>query len=337
MLPVIPCAISLRLTITGKRRADRLVNIDLPDTRSRETFRLDGELPYTHPADYFRSGVNVLRRHGFGFSSGFDCSVHGAIPLNAGTSSSSAMVVTWIQFLAMMSDRRERLPAMRAGALAHEAEVMEFDEPGGMMDQYATSTGGVMAIDFLPSCTVTPLPARLGAFVLGDSGEPKNTRLVLARVKERVLRIAAKLFADDAGPALARMTPEEAAREGRALPAEERRLLAATVENHMITREARELLASPSVTPGLLGSLLDRHQALLRDPLGISTPKIDRMLEAARAAGAYGGKINGSGGGGCMFAYAPEDPARAAAAVAAAGGTAYVVNVDEGTRIERSL
>ncbi len=32
-------------------------------------------------------------------------------------------------------------------------------------------------------------------------------------------------------------------------------------------------------------------------------------------AGAYGAKINGSGGGGCMFAYAPASPEKVKAAI----------------------
>ena len=34
---------------------------------------------------------------------------------------------------------------------------------------------------------------------------------------------------------------------------------------------------------------------------GVTTPAIDSMLEAARRAGAYGGKVCGAGGGGCLF------------------------------------
>jgi galactokinase len=80
--------------------------------------------------------------------------------------------------------------------------------------------------------------------------------------------------------------------------------------------------------------LLNDCQTVLRENLKISTPKIDRMLDAAMRAGAYGGKINGSGGGGCMFVYAPENAERVARAIEAAGGKAYIVEVDGGTRIE---
>ena len=40
---------------------------------------------------------------------------------------------------------------------------------------------------------------------------------------------------------------------------------------------------------------------------GVTTPDIDRMLEAARKAGAIGGKVCGAGGGGCLFCFG--DPA----------------------------
>jgi len=54
------------------------------------------------------------------------------------------------------------------------------------------------------------------------------------------------------------------------------------------------------------------------------------MIASALDAGALGAKINGSGEGGCMFAYAPRDPENVAAAVAAAGGKPFLVHVDEG-------
>ena len=66
----------------------------------------------------------------------------------------------------------------------------------------------------------------------------------------------------------------------------------------------------------------------------VSTPKIDKMLDAALRADALGGKINGSGGGGCMFAYAPERADRVAEAINRAGGKAYIVGVDVGTRVD---
>jgi D-glycero-alpha-D-manno-heptose-7-phosphate kinase len=40
---------------------------------------------------------------------------------------------------------------------------------------------------------------------------------------------------------------------------------------------------------------------------GVTTPEIDAMLAAARAAGSIGGKVCGAGGGGCLFCFAEPD------------------------------
>ena len=334
-LPVIPCAISLRITIEAARRSDMEVRIDLPDIGSREEFSLAGPLPYVRERDYFRSAVNILRREGFTFSRGLDCSVRGAIPINAGTSSSSALVVTWINLLAAVSDQDAALSPEEIARFAHMAEVLEFREPGGMMDHCAAAYGGVIAIDFKPEFAVEPLDAELGAFVLGDSGEPKDTKGILRRVKDRVLDAVQLLRRKDGGFSLAGAAPGRFPRAGSGLTPSQIQLLDGTIRNRDITREARALLKKKPLDHLRLGELLSAHHAVLRDPLGISTIKIERMLDAAAGAGAYGGKINGSGGGGCMFAYAPVNPEAVAEAVARAGGKPHIVRVDTGSRTDR--
>ena len=57
------------------------------------------------------------------------------------------------------------------------------------------------------------------------------------------------------------------------------------------------------------------------------------MLDAAMDAGALGGKINGSGGGGCMFAYAPNEPEKVAEAVKKVSGDTHIIHSDAGTEI----
>jgi galactokinase len=118
------------------------------------------------------------------------------------------------------------------------------------------------------------------------------------------------------------------------LTREQSTLLRGTIQNRDLTKLARAELGGSSMRHRHIGELLSQHQTVLRDVLRISTPKIDRMLAAAVAAGAYGGKINGSGGGGCMFGYAPEHPDRVARAVEEAGGKAYIVSMDSGVRVD---
>jgi galactokinase len=333
-LPVVPCAISLRIAITAEPIADRKVVLNLPDIQAHETFSLDGELPYRTTRDYFRSAVNVLRREGFTFGHGIRGTVHGTIPINSGTSSSSALVVTWIDVLARLSDQGKVLSPSRLASLSHEAEVVEFGEPGGMMDHYSTAYGGVLALDFHPKLHVEPIKASLGTFVLGDSGEPKDTQAILARVKFGVLNTVRKLAEIHPGFSLQKASHNDIDHLADRLTAMERELLHGTLDNRDLTRAARQLLGRDPLDHRQLGALLNEHQKVLREVQKISTPKIDRMLNAALEAGAYGGKINGSGGGGCMFAYAPEHPRKVAEAIEKAGGRAYIVTPDEGTCLE---
>src|SRR6266571_1197491 len=74
-LPVVACAISLRMSVAGKRRPEPCVHIALPDIDAEESFLLGGALEYVRERDYYRSVVNVLLKHGFSFSGGLDCVV----------------------------------------------------------------------------------------------------------------------------------------------------------------------------------------------------------------------------------------------------------------------
>jgi galactokinase len=114
----------------------------------------------------------------------------------------------------------------------------------------------------------------------------------------------------------------------------EKSLLNGTLKNKNILETALLELKKSEPNHEKVGNLLSQHHTILRDILNVSTPKIEIMMDAALNAGALGGKINGSGGGGCMFAYAPNDPKHVAEAIEKVGGKVYVIQADEGTRIE---
>lgn len=330
-LPIVASAISLRISVTGKRRSDMLINIDLPDISSKKSFSLAEPLVYTEERDYFKSSIKVLQQNSYTFSSGFDCVVNGRIPINAGTASSSALVVTWINFLSRISDQSIAIPPEKLARYAYEAEVLEFSEPGGMMDQYSASYGGVISIDFIPDIKVTQLNPGLGAFVLGNSGEPKNTMFVLSHVKNRILDIVRILKSVDSNFSLNALKINELHQYRTHLNEGLFNLFQGTIINRDLTTEARIELDKQTPDHKMIGKLLNEHQKVLRDVLGISTFKINRMIDAAIDAGAYGAKINGSGGGGCMFAYAPESPEKVKAAIEAEGGEAFIINPDSGS------
>lgn len=332
-LPIIASAISLRVSVEGRRRDDANVIIQLPDINSRVTFSLDAPISYENDRDYLKSSVNVLRRHGLKFSRGIDCIVAGKIPINAGTSSSSALVVAWINLLARMSDHSVSLSPERIAEYAYEAEVLEFAEPGGMMDQYSTAIGGIIFLDSSPEIRVRKLNAKLSRFVLGNSGEPKDTKFILARVKGQIQRVVQELRKSHPELSLRMISESEIDGYSKTLTEEQVELLRGTIRNRDITMRALKALDETTLNHKLIGTLLNDHQKVLREVLKISTPKIDRMIEASLNAGAYGAKINGSGGGGCMFAYAPKDPQKVKEAIEKEGGDAYIIAVDEGTRV----
>ncbi len=334
-LPVIAAAIDRRIWIAGERREDGLFEIDLPDIGARESFSLAGPVPYVKERDYLRSGLNVLWRKGLALDRGYTCRVRGTIPINSGTSSSSALVVAWVLFLLAAAHDPRAADPMFVACCAHEAEVLEFREPGGMMDHVTASFGGVLHIDFAPEVKVEVLPARLGAFVLGDSLEPKETTSLLARVRNGSMAAIEALQHAEPSLSYSALSLVDVERHATLLSPEHERLLRARVGVRELTQEARLLLRQEQLDHVRLGALLTGHHRQLGEGLGISTPKIERMIGAALRAGALGAKINGSGGGGCMFAYAPEQADAVAKAIESEGGVPYLIHVDQGARIEK--
>ncbi len=83
------------------------------------------------------------------------------------------------------------------------------------------------------------------------------------------------------------------------------------------------------------GELMNFNQGLLT-MLGVNTKKLAEMIYSARAAGAYGAKLSGAGGGDCIIAIAPEDKTQAVKdGITSAGGQIIEVKTNvEGVRIE---
>jgi galactokinase len=329
-LPVVTMAINLRISITAAPRPDRIFLLNMPDIGQCEEIDLSVPVLYSKERDYLRSGLNAVLRLGIHFDHGYDCTIQGNIPINSGTSSSSALVVAWIKLLLTLAGDARAADAVEVARLAHQAEVLEFKEPGGMMDHYATSLGAVLYIEFNQPIRIESLPAQLGTFVLGDSMEPKDTKGILARVKDGTLNALSLLSQQNPASTMGNITQKDIDQHSHLLSASQQELLSANVVNRDLTQQARQLLQNPIIDHHQLGRLLNAHQNELRERLRISTAKIDRMLDAALQSGALGGKINGSGGGGCMFVYAPFRTDQIAQAIETAGGKAMIIQCDSG-------
>ena len=87
-----------------------------------------------------------------------------------------------------------------------------------------------------------------------------------------------------------------------------------------------------------LGRYMDMNHALL-EALGVGHPQLSKIVLAARAEGAFGAKITGAGGGGCMVALCPKHlKQRVANAIEACDARAIVTGIDtEGARKEKNV
>ncbi|HIM27504.1 MAG TPA: GHMP kinase [Candidatus Marinimicrobia bacterium] len=327
-LPVVAMAISLRAQITGQKRKDQQVIIHKPDIGETESFLLN-DLVYTKPRDYFKSGIKICSGEELVFSNGFESEITSEIPIQAGVGSSSAVMVSWIYFLSRMADTPVAWNAQKIGELAYKAEVLEFAEPGGMMDQYSATMGHLLYLESEPEISIKSLNPNLGIFVLGDSCEPKDTMSILQRCRDTRLEIIKKLKVKNPDFNIHTCTDVDMS----PLNDEEKGIFQGTIKNRNILRQALPELEKVRPDPTCIGTRLTQHHAVLRDILQVSTPKIEAMLDASLDAGALGGKINGSGGGGCMFAYAPKNAEIVAEAIEKVGGKSFIISSDSGTRI----
>lgn len=84
-----------------------------------------------------------------------------------------------------------------------------------------------------------------------------------------------------------------------------------------------------------VGKYFNFNQEYLRD-LGVSSDKLEAMINAANSRGAYGAKLSGAGRGDCMIAVVPDDKKKDAEdAITESGGEIVRVNINaEGVREE---
>jgi D-glycero-alpha-D-manno-heptose-7-phosphate kinase len=167
---------------------------------------------------------------------------------------------------------------LAAEAVLIEREILK--EPGGIQDQYVAAFGGLNLIEVQRDGTISVHSLKIDHEGLAELN--RNLLLFFTGVERssasihtsQVARVAEHL--DDYN----RM--RDLARE---------------------SARALERIDLPEI-----GRLMDENWELKRRLSdGISNPKIDRMYEAAKHGGAWGGKIMGAGGGGFLFFVAPPE------------------------------
>ncbi len=345
-LEVIAAAINLRYTATAVERSDSQIHIRIRDEKDNSLGLPSGQHGYQHimidlskpivyenNRDYLKSSINVIRRLGYPLDKGYDITIDSNVPIGKGMSSSSVMIIAFIKLLLEMVDAREKEDPFQLAKLGFLAEVKEFDEPGGMMDHCCAAYGGILHISFGESPVVESITADIpGSFILFDSLQQKDTTRVLANSKIPILRAMEKLSREFGIKNIRElMDLKDSGACLEALDEEEKRKVAANIDNYKILRRGLHILQGSPVEEVALGELLRRHHDNLRDGLGVSTPLIEEIFQEGYRKGALGGKINGSGGGGCGYLYArQEDTEAIMKGIAAMGYPVMELSVDRG-------
>jgi len=210
------------------------------------------------------------------------------IPVASGMGSGAAVSVALVRALAAAVGRS--FPDEQVNALAFEIEKLHHGTPSGIDNTVITFGKAVFFVKGRP-----PEFLRIGepfTLVIGCTGIPAPTLQSVADVR--------KLWQGDP----------------------------ATWDIVFDGIQALTLLGRDAIQTGTwrhLGPLMNENHALLQR-LTVSSPELDSLVVAARAAGALGAKLSGGGRGGNMIALAPESgPAAIADALHAAGASAVII------------
>lgn len=221
-----------------------------------------------------------------GVQHGLEIHHDGDLPARSGLGSSSSFTVGLLQ--ALYAQRGQMVTKQHLANEALRIEQKVIGENVGSQDQVWAAYGGMNRIDFHRDETIEVTP--------------------LIMDQERQRELVGNLMLVFTG--LSRYSDQIAARTIANIGQREKHLhrMAAMVD------EAIGILADRNRPLGDIGRLLDDAWRLKRDLTEVvSNSEIDGIYQAARSAGATGGKILGAGGGGFMLLYV-EPEHRAAVA-----------------------
>ncbi|MBD3213520.1 MAG: hypothetical protein GF311_13010 [Candidatus Lokiarchaeota archaeon] len=331
-------AISKYIYLKAKKNNQKRFSIHLLDfNRIFEIPLKNRQLAYESERDYLRSGYNQFIKKGIKFKQGFDIKINGDIPINSGAASSSALVVAWLYFLNLISNRP--LNKTELALEGFNTEVREFKEAGGHMDFFNAVFGHVLFLNSQKNILDKRVyKIQLPGFILGASLQKKNTVEDLKRIKKDTLHafeIIKEIFPDfnKYNTKLVEIRDHLDSIKNRY-----RKKIIGNLINRDITIRAKQHLEKYlkylkeqnqnqiNQFYKKLGVLINEHQAQLQHNIGITTTKIDKMIRHCIDAGALGAKINGSGFGGTVFAFGIDKQKDIMRAIQQTGGIPYKIS-----------
>ena len=268
---VLSTAIDRSIYVTVSKKFDDAVRVSYSRTE---------EVPH---ADQVEHPLVREALRSVGIEGGIEITSVADIPAKGtGLGSSSSFTVGLLNALHAHNGRHSSAATLAAESC--EIEITRCGEPIGKQDQYAAAFGGFNFIRFNRDDTVEVQKILCPRQVIHDL----ESRLLFFYTG--ITRSASDLL---------RTQSESLASRGEATDA-----MAQMV--HM-AESARTDICAGNIDS--LGALLDTAWTLKKSlSQGISNPLVDSAYEAARAAGAQGGKLLGAGGGGFLMFFA--DPNR---------------------------
>jgi galactokinase len=338
-LPVIACAINRNITLTAVQNKSKTFVMNMVDINQTRIIDINAVFEKLEPRDYFASSLRVLRRHGCVPNVGYDITITGDIPINSGTSSSSALLMAWIRFLITAFGVNDEVTPEFISKIGYSSEVLEHGEPGGMMDHFSIGVGNIVYINTKNPFTFKVIGTDLKGLITGVSGVPKETIGLIGELKGNALIAIDIVKQNFPNFDLNTSEIEDLDIYRNCLPDRLIPFFEAAIKNYHYTKEAQKEFEKPILNLKKIGELMNSHHEVLRDLLQITVPRIDDMINAALRAGAYGAKIVGSGGGGSIVVIAdPEKQDLVIEAILKAGAKeAYAVSVDPGVRILENI
>jgi D-glycero-alpha-D-manno-heptose-7-phosphate kinase len=214
-----------------------------------------------------------------GMDDGVEIHHDGDLPARTGIGSSSAFTVGLIHALRALEGQMPTRTELATDAIHIEQEVLR--ETVGCQDQIVSAVGGVVRIDVDPT------------------GAWRVSPLVVSPHRLALLQQHLMLFFTG----FARTASDIAAEQIRRLPSLTRDMH----EIQAFVPEAQRVICGDgSLTD--VGRLLGESWQIKRTLTPrVSTPAIDEMYDAARQAGAHGGKLMGAGGGGFLLLFVEPD------------------------------
>ena len=277
---ILNATISLSAYATIEPLEEDKIIVQALDRKEIQEFGLINELPINGQLDLLKAVYNRIQKDHPMPLRGFRLSTYVDAPAGSGLGTSSTLVVAILgAFIEML-----KLP-LRDYDFAHYAYDIERKDlmlAGGKQDQYAATFGGVNFMEFYEGDKVVVNPLRIKPEFLHEL----ENNLVLYFT------------------ATSRESAEIIKEQVKNVNAKNEKSIEAMHQLKEQAKMMKEALLKGKLDE--LGRILDfGFQQKRMMAANISNSNIEAIYDAAKKAGASGGKISGAGGGGFMIFYCP--------------------------------